>query len=69
MVMKKGLIKDVPEGMELENLMQQLNSDNRNKRPISFQIINAVRLKMKSKKRRKNPREKDGRGKSREQYV
>jgi hypothetical protein len=28
MVIKKGVIKDIPEDMELENLMQQLNSDN-----------------------------------------
>jgi hypothetical protein len=34
MVIKKGVIKDVPENMELENLMQQVNSDNHNKHPI-----------------------------------
>jgi hypothetical protein len=31
MVIKKGVIKDVPEVMELGNLTQQLNSDNQNK--------------------------------------
>jgi hypothetical protein len=31
MFIKKGVIKDVPEDMELENLMKQLNSDNHNK--------------------------------------
>jgi hypothetical protein len=38
MVIKKGVIKDVAEDMELENFMQQLNSDNHNKHPIPFQI-------------------------------
>jgi hypothetical protein len=38
MVIKKGVIKDVPEDMELENLMQQLNSDIHNEHPIPFQI-------------------------------
>jgi hypothetical protein len=42
--LKKGVIKDVPEDMELENLMQRLNSDKHNKHPIAFQIIDAVRL-------------------------
>jgi hypothetical protein len=32
--------------MELENLMQQHKSDNRNKYPIPFQVMDAVRLKM-----------------------
>jgi hypothetical protein len=46
MVIKKGVIKDVPEDMELENFMQQPNSDNHNKHPIPFQITDAVRLQM-----------------------
>jgi hypothetical protein len=28
MIIKKGVLKDVPEDMELENLTQQLHSDN-----------------------------------------
>jgi hypothetical protein len=44
-VVKKGVIKDVPDDMKLANLMQQLNSDNRKKHPILFQIIDAVKLK------------------------
>jgi hypothetical protein len=39
MVIKKRVIKDVPEDMELENLMQQLNSDNHNRLLIPFQVI------------------------------
>jgi hypothetical protein len=35
--------------MELENLTQQLNSENQNKHPIPFQVIDAVRLKMRVK--------------------
>jgi hypothetical protein len=35
-VIKKGVIKDVPEDMELENLMQQLNSDNHKKTSHTF---------------------------------
>jgi hypothetical protein len=35
--------------MELENLMQQLNSDKHNKYSIPFQIIDAARLKMRVK--------------------
>jgi hypothetical protein len=35
--------------MELENMMQHLNLYNRNKHPIPFQIIDAVRLKMRVK--------------------
>jgi hypothetical protein len=35
--------------MELENLIRQLNSDNHNKCSILFQIINAVRLKIRVK--------------------
>jgi hypothetical protein len=49
MVIKKKVIKDVPEDMELENLTQQLNSGNENKNPITFQVIDAVTLKMKVK--------------------
>jgi hypothetical protein len=33
MVIKKGVNKDVPKDMDLENLMQQLNSDNHDKHP------------------------------------
>jgi hypothetical protein len=49
MVIKKGVIINVPEDTELENLTPQLNSDNHNKHPIPFQIIDAVRLKMRVK--------------------
>jgi hypothetical protein len=35
--------------MELENFMQQLNSVNHNKHPITFETIDAVRLKMRIK--------------------
>jgi hypothetical protein len=49
-VIKKVIIKDVPEDMELENLLQQLNSDNQNKHPIPF------RLKTKVKKTNKGPK-------------
>jgi hypothetical protein len=48
-VIKKGIIKNVPEDMKLENMMHQLTLDNHNKRPIPFQIIDAVRLKMRVK--------------------
>jgi hypothetical protein len=48
-VSKKGVNKDEPKDMELENLMQQLNSNNYNKHPIPFQIIDAVRLEMRVK--------------------
>jgi hypothetical protein len=41
MVIKKGVIKDVPEDMELENLMQLLNLDNHNKYVIPFQITDS----------------------------
>jgi hypothetical protein len=44
MVIKKGVTEDVPEDMELENLMQQFNSDNRNKHSIPFQVTDAVKL-------------------------
>jgi hypothetical protein len=46
MVIKKGVIKDVPEEIDLDKLTQQLNADNQNKHPIPFQVIDAVRLKM-----------------------
>jgi hypothetical protein len=49
MLIKTGVIKDVPEDMELKNLMQQLNLDNHNKNPIPFQITDAVRLKKRVK--------------------
>jgi hypothetical protein len=49
MATKKGVSKDVPEDMELENLMQQLNSDNHNKHPIPFHFTYAVRLKKRVK--------------------
>jgi hypothetical protein len=35
--------------MELENLMQKLNSDDHNTHPIPFHITDAVRLKMRVK--------------------
>jgi hypothetical protein len=61
MVIKKGVINDVPEKMEVENLMQQLNSDNSNKHPIRFQIIDAVTLKLRVKEtNEETDREKDG---------
>jgi hypothetical protein len=41
-----GVIKDVPKDMDLENLMQQLNSDNHHKHPIPFQITDAVILRL-----------------------
>jgi hypothetical protein len=46
MIIKSGVIKDVPEDMELENLTQQLDSDNQNKHPIPFQVTEAVTLKI-----------------------
>jgi hypothetical protein len=49
MVIKKGVIKDIPEYMELENLIQQLNLDNQNKHLIPFQIFDAVTIKVKVK--------------------
>jgi hypothetical protein len=57
MVIKKGVIKDVPEDMELENLMQHLNSINQNRHPIPFQVIDAVRLKMRIKETKKETKE------------
>jgi hypothetical protein len=54
LVFKKGAIKDIPEDVELKNLTQQLNSDNHNKHPITFQIIDAVRIKMRVKEERRN---------------
>jgi hypothetical protein len=57
MVIKKGVIKDVPEDMELENLKQQLNSDNQNKHPTPFQVIDAVRLKMRVKETNEETKE------------
>jgi hypothetical protein len=53
MVNKNTVIKEVPEDMEVENLMQQLNSDNHNKHPIPFQINDAVRLKIRFKETKK----------------
>jgi hypothetical protein len=50
MVIEKGDIRDVAADMELENLIQPLNSDNHNKHPIYFQITNAVRLKIRVKR-------------------
>jgi hypothetical protein len=44
MVIKKGFIKDVSKNMELENLMQQLNSDNDNKDPKILKETNAKDL-------------------------
>jgi hypothetical protein len=48
-VIKKGVIKGVPEDRELENMIQQLNSDDQNKHLIPFKVIDAVRLKMRDK--------------------
>jgi hypothetical protein len=56
-VIKNGVIKDVPEDMELENFMQQLNSDNRNKHPIPFQVIDAVSLMMRVKETNEETKE------------
>jgi hypothetical protein len=56
MVIKQGVIKDVLEDIEIENLIQQLNSDNHNKHPIPFQIIDAVRLKSQRDERRNQGR-------------
>jgi hypothetical protein len=49
MVNKDEVIKNVPDDMELKNLTQQLNSDNLKKHPITFQNIDAARLKMRVK--------------------
>jgi hypothetical protein len=49
LVTKKGVIKDVPKDMKLENLTQQLKSVDKKKHPIPFQVIDAVRLKMRVK--------------------
>jgi hypothetical protein len=49
MVIKKGVIKDVPEETDLDKLTQQLNADNQDKHPVPFQVIDAVRLKMRVK--------------------
>jgi hypothetical protein len=49
MVIKIGVIKDIPKDIELKNLTQQLDSDNQNKHPISFKVIDAVRLQMRVK--------------------
>jgi hypothetical protein len=65
MAIKKGVNKDAPEDMELENLMEQLNPDNHNKHPISFQIIDATRLNMRVKETNEETKGENGRGKSR----
>jgi hypothetical protein len=57
MVIKKGVIEDVPENMELDKLTQQLNSDNQNKHPILFQVIDALRLKMRVKETKEGTKE------------
>jgi hypothetical protein len=57
MVIKKRFIKDVPEDMELENLMQHLNSDNQNKHPVTFQVIDEVWLKMRVKETNEETKE------------
>jgi hypothetical protein len=43
--------------MELENLTQQLNSDNQNKHRIAFQVIDAFRLKMRVKETNEKTKE------------
>jgi hypothetical protein len=52
-----GVIEDVPEDMELENMTQQLTSENQNKRPIPFQVIDGVRLKMRVKETHEETKE------------
>jgi hypothetical protein len=49
MVVKKGVIKDVPEDMELTNLMEQLNLDNHNKHAMLYHVTDSVRHKMRVK--------------------
>jgi hypothetical protein len=66
MIIKKGVIKDVPEDMESEHLTQQPNSDNQNKHSIPFQVVDAVRLKKRVEDTNEETKE-DGCGKSREQ--
>jgi hypothetical protein len=68
-VIKKGVIEDVPEDMEFKILMQQLNSDNHNKHPKPFQIIAAVRLTMRVKETNKETKVENGCGKRGGQYV
>jgi hypothetical protein len=43
------VIKVLTEGMDLENLMQPLNSDNRNKHHIALLNTDGVRLQMRAK--------------------
>jgi hypothetical protein len=57
MVIKKGVIKDVTEEMGLDKLTQQLNADNQNKHPVPFQVIDAVRLKMRVKEMNEETKE------------
>jgi hypothetical protein len=49
MVIKKGVIKNVPENMEFENWTEQFNSYKQNKHLITLQVIDAVTLKMRVK--------------------
>jgi hypothetical protein len=58
-VIKKGVITvitDVREDIDLQNLMQHLNSDSHKKQPIPFQINDAVRLKMRIKETTEEPK-------------
>jgi hypothetical protein len=68
-VIKKGVIKDVPEVMEVENLTQQLNSDDQNNTPYLSRSLTQSDLRRESKGQAKKPRKKDGCGKSLGQYV
>jgi hypothetical protein len=62
MVFKKEVIRDVSEVIKLENLMQQLNSDNHNQHPISFQITDAVRFMIRAKETNEETKGKRGVG-------
>jgi hypothetical protein len=64
MVIRKGVIKDVPEDMELENLKQK-----QNKHPIPFQVTDAVRLQMRVRETNEETEEESWCGKSRGQCV
>jgi hypothetical protein len=57
MVIKNGVIKDVSKDMDLENLTQQLKSVDKNKHPITFQVIDAIRHKMRVKETNEEPKE------------
>jgi hypothetical protein len=52
-----GVIKGAPEDIELEHLTQQLNANNQNRYPLPYQIIVAVRLKMRVKETNEETKE------------